>query len=651
MPLLVEPPQAPRARIVPQTKEKEKPAPPASAPQPVTYSVESTVAEIPGHLNALGAATTGEELGELFARNPELPGVILLDKDQFSGIISQAHFYKCVSRAFGREIYYRRPASIMLQDVTEKPLIITSDCEIPDAVEQCLSRPRDYVYEPFLVYHRAEEQYRLCSFQVLLLAATQIAALRARQMEQILDSVTDGLLVIDRKLQIGSEYSKAVEKIFERDDLANLSLLQVIEPLVESVTVEQLQDYLKILFDPKLIDRLIKSINPTKQIAARFAAKTPGGEQRTKHFALNFERIRRGSEISQILVRIEDITQRVELARELAQQEASAEEKLHLVMQILQVEPASLHRFMEHLHDAVDAMELATKGGENQPGIRETAHALFRQVHSLKGEAAMLRLAIHERHLHQLEDKLEPLRSATDVSTLDLTVLRPVLETLRELALQMHEALEQLKSLHTKPSVPVDTALSNGHGAAPAQAPGMNQMLTGLVADLSERLAKPTVLHSSVPEDEWPVAYADVLQEMLIHLIRNSMVHGLESAEERVALGKSPRGLIQLGLKSDHSNYHELIFQDDGRGLPYDKIRKRAQEMGLSLHTEEELREAIFEPGFSTADSVTDLAGRGVGLDAIRHSLTKVGGTIIAHSQPGAYCAFQVLLPKAGGRL
>ena len=646
MPLLVDPPAAPRVRAVPQPKEK--PAPPAVADsRPVSYSVESTLAEIPGHLTALGAATTGEELGELFAKNPELPGVILLDQDRFSGIISQAHFYKCVSRAFGREIYYRRPASIMLGDVTEKPLILESGCEIPEAVERCLARPRDYVYEPFLVYHQPDEQYRLCSFQVLLLAATQIAALRARQMEQILDSVTDGLLVIDRKFEVGGEYSRAVEKILERDDIANQSLLKVIEPLVDPTTVEQLKDYLGVLFDPKLIDRLIKSINPAKQLTAQFSSRD-GAAERTKHFGLNFERIRTGKEISQVLVRIEDITQRVELAKELERQEASSEERLHLVMQILQVEPASLHRFMEHFHEAVNALDRATKGEEIQPEARDTVHALFRQIHSLKGEAGVLRLAGHERHLHQLEDKLEPLRSMPFVTMADLISFRPAVEGLRLLALQMHEALEQLKSLHARPGAPVESSTSNGHNAAAASG-GLNHMLSGLVSDLNERLGKSVSLHSSVREDEWPRQHEEVLREMLIHLIRNSMVHGIEPAHERVEMGKNPQGLLQLELKSAHPDFYELIFQDDGRGLPYDKIRERAKEMGLSLESNDELSQAIFAPGFSTADNVTDLAGRGVGLDAIRHALDKAGGKIIPHSEPGAYCAFQVLLPKTGG--
>jgi chemotaxis protein histidine kinase CheA len=171
------------------------------------------------------------------------------------------------------------------------------------------------------------------------------------------------------------------------------------------------------------------------------------------------------------------------------------------------------------------------------------------------------------------------------------------------------------------------------------------ETLSRLISDLNARLGKNASFHTAINDDDFPQQHREVLHEILIHLGRNSMVHGIESVEERTARGKNPQGLIQLDLKS-HPEFHEVIFQDDGRGLDYDKIRIRVGQLGWNLVSDEELRSAIFEPGFSTADKVTELAGRGVGLDIIRHSLQKVGGRILPYSETGAYCAFQILLPK-----
>jgi len=606
------------------------------------YSSFSTLMDIPGYSAILGAETTGEELEQLFSQHPDLPGVILYDEGVFIGVISQSHFYKCVSRAFGREIYYRRSATIMLAEMTTQTLLLPSDCSIQTAVEQCLARPQDFVYEPFLVHDRESGQYRLCAFQVLLLASSQLAALRNRQMEQILNSVTDGLLVIDKNFRIGNEYSRVVEKLFEGADLRGASLPEVLQPLLDGITHEQIQDYLRILFDPKLIDRLIKSINPAKQISARFSVGNMDRQERTKHFTLNFERIRTQAEISQVLVQIEDITHQINLSKELALQEAAAEEKLHLVMQILQVEPMALNRFITHFNDGLaDLDQIVGASNENSHSL-ETIHAMFRKVHTLKGEASLLRLGAHERLLHQLEDDLDKLRSATQSEAGALASLAPSMEALHRLSDQIRQILEQVKSLDTT-TPKIKKEISPSSNTRPEAS--LMESLARLVTEISERLGKQAVFYTTLKDGDLPKEYAEVLRDIFLHLIRNSMVHGIESAEERVARDKNPFGIIQLELRL-HPEFHEIIFQDDGNGLNLDKIRQRTDQLGWNLSTEDDLRNAIFEPGFSTAESVSDLAGRGVGLDAIRDSLRKVGGRIIPHSQAGAYCAFQILLPK-----
>jgi len=609
------------------------------SPRTETQAHHAILADLPGYSTIFNVDTTGEELGRLFAQYPDLPGAILFDENGFRGVISQSHFYKCISRTFGREIYYRRPASVMLNEMTVPPLILPFDCPIQTAVEQCLARPLNFIYEPFLIYEPESGEYNLCSLQILLLASSRLASLRNRQMEQILNSVTDGLLVIDRDFRIGGEYSKVVEALFERTDLRNLSLPEVLLPILDPVTHEQLHEYLRILFDPKLIDRLIKSINPAKQISVRFSSSDLG-QERIKHFTLNFERIRTGKEISQVLVRIEDITQRINLARELEQQEAVAEKKLQLIMQILQVEPKVLNRFISCFNEGLSTLEHLLGAPDDSRDPRETIHALFRSAHTLKSEASFLRLTAYERALHRLEDQLEKLRVLPRLETGDLALLQPSLEALQRLGGQIHQALEQLKQFDApaKPSAQAPSSPVTSREAGPME------MLAQVIAEISERLGKPALFHTSVRDDDLPEKYREVLHEVLIHLARNALVHGIEPADERKARGKNPTGLIQLELKM-HPECHEIIFQDDGGGLNYDKIRRRAEQLGRNLSSEEELRQIIFEPGFSTSEQVTELAGRGVGLDAIHHALQMAGGRIFLHSEEGAYCAFQILLP------
>jgi signal transduction histidine kinase len=622
-----------------QNRETEKLA---ISENKVNFSSHSTLKHLTGFSTNLSIETTGEELGQMFKQQPDLPGVILFDGQQFTGIISQAYYYKCISRPFGREVYYRRPSSVMLADINAPALILLSDCAIQAAVDKCIARPGDFIYEPFLVHDQERGEYKLCAFHDLLIASSQLANLRNRQMEQILNSVTDGLLVIDKNFQIGGEYSKAVGKLFERTDLGETTLPAVLKPLLDETTHEQVHDYLKVLFDRKLIDRLIKSINPAKQISASFPSSDPKSPEKTraKHFAFNFERIRIGGEISQVLVRIEDITQQINLAKELQEQEAASEEKLHLVMQILRVQPEALNRFIEHYDEMLDRLFEIFDLPEG-PVSKDVIHALFRQVHTIKGEAAMLGFGTHEKALHKLEDELSKLRENPDLQKSDVASVRQLAGTVQTQCELIHEAIDQLKGL----GVGAGSVSAATSSSAPVKANGLIETLSRLVSDLGERLNKGAIFHTALSNTDFPPEHADILNEALIHLVRNSMVHGIEPGAERTARGKNAEGLIQLDLRA-HDEFHEVIFQDDGRGLDYEKIRQRAEQLGWKLSSDEELRMAIFEPGFSTAEKVTELAGRGVGLDVIRHSLQKVGGRIIPYSEPGSYCAFQILLPK-----
>jgi chemosensory pili system protein ChpA (sensor histidine kinase/response regulator) len=145
-------------------------------------------------------------------------------------------------------------------------------------------------------------------------------------------------------------------------------------------------------------------------------------------------------------------------------------------------------------------------------------------------------------------------------------------------------------------------------------------------------------------------AYLENLNGPLSHLLRNAIVHGIEPMEEREQFGKPCRGLVSLKL-SDHGHELRLQVTDDGRGLDYERIRERAIANGLisaSTHVDtESLTQWIFEPGFSTAEQVTGLAGRGIGMDAVKAAVVAMGGALKVDSQSGLGTSIIIALPKA----
>ncbi|MDD1674010.1 MAG: chemotaxis protein CheA [Methanomicrobiales archaeon] len=151
-------------------------------------------------------------------------------------------------------------------------------------------------------------------------------------------------------------------------------------------------------------------------------------------------------------------------------------------------------------------------------------------------------------------------------------------------------------------------------------------------------------------ETELDRGVMDGLSDPLLHLIRNGVNHGIERPEERERTGKSRKGLLRLSAHRDRENV-VIDIEDDGAGINEEKVRAKAVEKGICAEekarvlTREEIIRLLFAPGFSTADVVTDISGRGVGLDVVRSAIEQLKGTIDVTSVPGKGTRFRLILP------
>ena len=176
------------------------------------------------------------------------------------------------------------------------------------------------------------------------------------------------------------------------------------------------------------------------------------------------------------------------------------------------------------------------------------------------------------------------------------------------------------------------------------------QKLPRIVRDLATELGKAIELEMYGSETELDRQVLELIKDPLTHMVRNSADHGLETPQERRAAGKPEQGTIRL------TAYHEggyiiIGITDDGRGLDTGKIRATALANGLATEAEiEKMSEAqihrfIFAPGFSTAAKVTNVSGRGVGMDVVRTNIEQIGGTIDVTSVKGEGSSFTVKIP------
>lgn len=171
-----------------------------------------------------------------------------------------------------------------------------------------------------------------------------------------------------------------------------------------------------------------------------------------------------------------------------------------------------------------------------------------------------------------------------------------------------------------------------------------------MVRDLNRKLGKKMEIYMTGEETELDRTVIDEIGDPLMHLIRNSADHGLESNQERVRLGKPEVGSIFLDAYQDGNNV-VIEVRDDGAGIDVDKVRRKALERGTITEKQAETMsdndyiDLLFRPSFSTADRITDVSGRGVGLDVVKTNIESLGGSISAKTVVGEGSTFSIQLP------
>lgn len=178
---------------------------------------------------------------------------------------------------------------------------------------------------------------------------------------------------------------------------------------------------------------------------------------------------------------------------------------------------------------------------------------------------------------------------------------------------------------------------------------GLFRRMIRLVHDISVKAGKKVELVLVGEETEIDKTVIETITDPLVHLLRNSLDHGLEPPDERLAAGKPEKGTVSLTASHEEGEVW-VVIEDDGRGLDRDKILEKAISKGMidgdgSDTSDNEIYNLIFAPGFSTADQVTDISGRGVGMDVVKRNLEKIKGKINVTSTPGQGTKITLRIP------
>ena len=222
-------------------------------------------------------------------------------------------------------------------------------------------------------------------------------------------------------------------------------------------------------------------------------------------------------------------------------------------------------------------------------------------------------LVIHRTRLEQITDNLR------------ITELNETLEQVARTTLDLQDLVMKIRML------PLEVVFNR---------------FPRMIRDLSVDLDKDMELIIEGQETELDRTVIDEIGEPLIHLLRNAADHGIESREERIAKGKDPVGKIKL-IAYPEGTKAVIKVEDDGGGINLEKVRRKAEEKGINTEgmTDSDIRNLIFDQGFSTNTEVTDISGRGVGMDVVKTKIASLGGSVDVTSEEGKGTSFIIKLP------
>jgi HPt (histidine-containing phosphotransfer) domain-containing protein/PAS domain-containing protein len=494
----------------------------------------------------------------------------------------------------------------------------------------------------------------------VLLSARQRQESSLRQARQqtadILRTVKDGLFLLDSNLVIGSAYSAALETLFQRKDFAGLPFEDLLRHIVSERTLATAVKFVKILWAERTKEKLVKTINPLGEVEVHLDAGN--GKFDTRYLQFDFHRVRVDGEMTTVLVSVSDVTARVDLAHELQASQNQAQGQVDTLLGILHIDPAQLTSFLNDSNAAMKMINAVLREPTREEGVfRKKLDTLFRQVHSVKGEAAALGLSSIESRAHAFEDDLKSLREKPSLSGNDFLPLVIKLDDLLTHLQSVSDLVSRLSRLHSTQHDVVHTItavlqeekqkLQGGKTDA-----GVEVTLQQLAARVARENNKEATLQctglDAVPED-----YRRAVKDIGVQAVRNAIVHGIEPPSARVTAGKARQGLLRLSFQEAGDTGYKLIVEDDGRGLSTERIKEAALKKGFITPERAQTMDTkqvfslLFQPGFSTLETATKDAGRGVGMNVIADLTNQMGGRVSVATSAGKFTRLTMTLPRA----
>jgi len=460
-----------------------------------------------------------------------------------------------------------------------------------------------------------------------------------KETDNILLNVEEGLFLLNSKFEFGTEYSKALEKIFNEDDLARKNLLEILKSKIPESSLTDVTRFLELLFDPNVDEISVNELNPLANVEMSFKLSDHLLTE-IKYLSFKFRRIVTEDQVSELIVTVEDNTEQVQLANKLTESEAQSKKRMEWLINILHVEPDLLREFIESARSELSTIIDVMRNAEQENSYRKVLEKIYRSVHMIKGNASLLDLTFFASTAHETEDLISKILEKKEILGRDFISLNMKIDEIQSSLREINSLIEKMSRIqsHFRPKRSYESEK-------------MLNSIKNYIQNISAELNKKVnLVHEQFDGTSIPHIFKILVKDIIIQLARNSIHHGIETVEDRLSLQKPESGTIEIQSRLNDNSF-EFCYRDDGRGLQFDKIIQKAKASGkwdsgeIESWKQSRIAELIFEPGISTSEQVDMLAGRGMGLNIVKDKVEKHHGQILIESVPGKLLEFKITLP------
>jgi two-component system chemotaxis sensor kinase CheA len=492
-----------------------------------------------------------------------------------------------------------------------------------------------------------------------------------RLTDAILKGSWEGLFLLDSKHKIRPQVSASLTNLFRRQDFTNVSFEKLIGPLVTAKTLNVARTFMARLLDAAAPGDPVPE-NPLQDVEVRLV--NPDGTFETGHYSFEFNAVDLPNEPRSWLVRVTDITARVQQHRELEDLRTHIQIQGEILRSVLQAGGARFGAFLQRTDASMKAINgVLKKPAREADAFRNKLEEMLDEVDRVRRDAAALKLSGLSAAARSLEDSLQELRSRGALSGSDFLPLAVKLDELYGQFVLLRSLTSQAGPTEARGGGDADARITeNGtqvieapkflaamamakkaaepkeHRVAPAGS--LDSTLTALTELVAHEHDKTVVL-DCIGLQLVPPRYQAAIKNVSIQLIRNAVMHGVENSAEREAAGKPPHGTLHLEFKPLSDQSFELHFKDDGRGLDPDTVRATAIAKGLITEDaaarlrDRQVIKLIFKSGYTTMDSAPDEAPRGSGMSLVKRYVHEAGGKIALATLLGRETRFKITLP------